>query len=267
MKANSEKTVGKFQVGILAVGGLILAGGLALNPAAWSLKKLNLTDYQSLLGTLFFVALMLERALEVYVNVLHAPEAERAQRQLDHEQAAIDFKDKERSQAAERAETEIARFSALLDRCLTSAQPAADTTADARVTAQWCRDNIQTAIKARDHRLGEVDAAAKNTLEKHDKKLQEIGEQKIQTRLSVFAWSTFFGLFISACGLRVLNALTEPSYAATASPLQAKLLVVADIVLTGGVLAGGSSGIHKIVQAITSFFDAATAGNKEKARN
>ena len=39
-----------------------------------------------------------------------------------------------------------------------------------------------------------------------------------------------------------------------------------DIAITGCLLAGGSAGIHKIMQSFTTFLDASAAASKEKAK-
>jgi hypothetical protein len=50
------------------------------------------------------------------------------------------------------------------------------------------------------------------------------------------------------------------------SPWQTGLLNAVDIAITGCLLAGGSAGIHKIMQSFTTFLDASAAASKEKAK-
>lgn len=71
------------------------------------------------------------------------------------------------------------------------------------------------------------------------------------------------GVLIGTAGLRVLSALLANLDKLTG--LQAIVFRVTDVLLTGGLLAGGSDGIHKIYKVYSEFMDA--TAKRAKASN
>jgi hypothetical protein len=90
-----------------------------------------------------------------------------------------------------------------------------------------------------------VDAAVKDANTAHDQKIIYRAETKEIALLVGFV----FGIFVSLAGVRALHGLLSDS-----TPT-GTLFTVADIVVTGAMLAGGSEGIHRMVNAFTSFMD------------
>jgi len=66
------------------------------------------------------------------------------------------------------------------------------------------------------------------------------------------------GLLVSAAGIRTLQPLVD----STKLPGDQRFFHLMDAFLTGGLLAGGSEGIHKITQVFTNFMEA--TANKPK---
>lgn len=261
MSKSVQKISGAWVFGACAV----IAAGVMMNPLAWEFKRLETADYLRLLSTLFFVALILERALEVYVRALYAPEAERIQRELDRCQDALDFKDKQRRQVVELETAEI-NFNTELMQRMTPARRSGDAAGDPGGVAAGCLANIDRARDERRARMAELDREAARPFKEHDEAHERLMQHRIETRLAVLKWSTLTGLVLGAMGFRSLTAILDPASLAAMSPLQFKLVTMADIILTGGLLAGGSEGIHKLMQAVTTFLDASTSGNRERAR-
>jgi archaellum biogenesis protein FlaJ (TadC family) len=72
---------------------------------------------------------------------------------------------------------------------------------------------------------------------------------RAETKEMAMLVSFVFGTFISLAGVRALHGLLPDS-----TPTRT-LFTVADIVVTGALLAGGSEGIHRMANAFTSFMD------------
>ncbi len=78
-----------------------------------------------------------------------------------------------------------------------------------------------------------------------------IGTQKFAMRAGFAA-----GLLVSVAGLRCLEGLVElKASAANISDLQRFLFQLVDVMLTGGLIAGGSEGLHKLSQIYSTFVD------------
>ncbi|MHC4435036.1 MAG: hypothetical protein ACYTBS_24630 [Planctomycetota bacterium] len=69
-------------------------------------------------------------------------------------------------------------------------------------------------------------------------------------------WSGLFvGILVSAVGIRSLQTLIDPEAFREADSYQRALFTLVDVLLTGGILAGGSDGIHKLVEVLRAFLD------------
>ena len=62
-----------------------------------------------------------------------------------------------------------------------------------------------------------------------------------------------FGFFVSAIGLQVLHSLADSSVINGLPRIQQTMFKWVDVLLTGGVIAGGSEGIHKIANVYDNF--------------
>lgn len=108
----------------------------------------------------------------------------------------------------------------------------------------------------------------KQASERHDQKEYEAATESLRTlnlqraayRIGTqkFAMRAAFaaGLLISVAGLRCLDGLIEPKTSAgSISELQRFLFQLVDVMLTGGLIAGGSEGLHKLSQIYSTFVD------------
>lgn len=80
---------------------------------------------------------------------------------------------------------------------------------------------------------------------------------KAQTARRTFMCGLAAGAVIALAGARALSPLLA-ELPATGSP-QSLMVVIADVVITAGLIGGGSDGIHKLVSVITDFLDKARA--------
>lgn len=79
-------------------------------------------------------------------------------------------------------------------------------------------------------------------------------DQRTNTRRSALPAAIVLGVIISAIGFRALDSLVTvvPPSAEDAWWVQANVFHAVDIVLTGAVLAGGSDGLHKLMEVYRS---------------
>ena len=90
------------------------------------------------------------------------------------------------------------------------------------------------------------------------KKEHELAAYKLQTAQRAYWLSFGFGLAISLVGVRTLAGLVEPEYLknlAETKQLHYTFFSFVDIVLTGGVISGGSAAVDMIGRKISTSFD------------
>lgn len=91
------------------------------------------------------------------------------------------------------------------------------------------------------------------------RKLEE-EEQKYRTGTHIFALRLgfLFGIAVATVGIRALEGLLAPGSLQTAAMGQSIAFRAVDVLMTGGVIAGGSEAIHKLIQLFTAFMEATT---------
>lgn len=211
---------------VVIIGAIVAA---ALGFVEISLEQLESGDILTLLLTAIFVALVIERAVEVYANNLFDPE--RAKIRLNASVIESNLAFKERA-----LQTELART-----------QP------DTNVVANL-RNLIATAQR---------DLVAET--EKIEPKLAEFRRRKAAYAASL---ATVLGLAASIVGVRVLGQFIPMDDAGISGELgrmlsagdeatrkaaqfQLGALHFVDVVLTTALLAGGADGIHQIIKRFT----------------
>jgi hypothetical protein len=197
------------QMSLLAAAPLagILSFPMWLSPSDVVIREFDAADVLQLLTILFLVALLAERALEIFVGTWRGPGA--TQLEL----------------AVSIVEDEIRRLQQLPD-------PDPRALADAR------------------ERLEEA-------------KRQE-RQYRCVTRQVVLRIGLGLGLLVSAVGCRALEVLLGPSPVGW-SVAQGVAFRLVDVVLTGGVIAGGSEGIHRIATVFDNFMSATAKRAKGNA--
>jgi len=83
---------------------------------------------------------------------------------------------------------------------------------------------------------------------------------KSRVKRIALASSFLLGLFIAATGIRAIEPLIE----SVPDNIQGSFFRLFDILLTGGLIAGGSEGIHKITQFLTDFFEKSSVNINNK---
>ena len=127
-----------------------------------------------------------------------------------------------------------------------------------------CKERVKqfegTREDMAEERKREFDGAV-GKLERAESKRQEYRS----TTQRIALWmGLLFGLIISAIGLRLLQTVLDPGSLKEMPVFQKGLLRIADVLLTGGVLAGGSEAIHKMIEAYRGITGNLSSGNSKE---
>ena len=189
-----------FVVTILPAAILLAIVGMS-RPEALHFANNTAEQVGRTLLSLFLVALVFERALEVIIGSWRGPGAAELESELGALNDALEFLPKD------------------------GALSPADRT-----------DREKTLVEARSEALART-----------------VAYRCATKRLALHA-SFLLGLAVAVAGLRTVEpSIVFPEHVST---LQAGALKMLDALLTGGVIAGGSEGIHKIMQVFTDFAQA-----------
>ena len=216
----------------IAVVYCVLLPVLAIVATALGFKELqfdstSFAQIGTLLLTLALVAIVIERAVEVYVAKRYDPEKQRVRRPLTRAEAKLAkaeqalTEERERRQGSSRA-----------------------VTAEDEQYMQELQQNVQDANEA-------VDGADEQTWNL----LSNVRTGKIQAASFL---SLAFGALASFSGVRVLGQFVPMENGQLVSELAIPALQMdafraTDALLTALVLAGGADGIHKIISSFKSF--------------
>jgi len=102
--------------------------------------------------------------------------------------------------------------------------------------------------------------------------LVTLKKKKIKYRArtrNIALWSGFIlGILISSAGVRTFPKFFDlsilKSIQGNTANIQLKFLVIIDVFITGGLLAGGSDGIHKIMDFLRNFFETSSYNVKTR---
>jgi hypothetical protein len=99
-------------------------------------------------------------------------------------------------------------------------------------------------------------------------KANDLHDYRGATRLYAFLASLVLGFAVALAGLRTLQQMLDPSTdLSKLLPRQLDFFYIVDVVLTAALLAGGAAGIHSVVDAFTSFFDASAKKSDNSANS
>lgn len=168
----------KYSTVIFILISLLIAA--ILQPEGVQFAGFEVTSAFKILTILFLIALFQERALDVFLTIVRAPESDERQRKL------IRLKQKAEAKKIEQAE-------------------------------------------------------------------RELSDYKIKTRNLAMYLGYAMGFIISMIGIRALEPLVDAGTFQNLGSVQQKMFRMVDIFITGGLLAGGSDGIHKITEVLRDF--------------
>lgn len=206
---NNAQSRGSYQTLAWGIGILILAAVVG-----WAGREFEPYEYKmgageialGVLGSLFIVALFVERAQQVYINVW---------RGMDRR---------------------------ALDRGLTEAQ-------ENLQQAEAALADPETPDAEKPDLHSKLPALREAVLEANAK----IEDFRTETRKIALIGGMLLGVLIALVGPRLLEAIVTPL--GEPQPIQDGLFAALDVLITGGLIGGGSEGIHKLVSLITDFLD------------
>ncbi len=82
---------------------------------------------------------------------------------------------------------------------------------------------------------------------------KKLSDYKIATRNLAMKLGYFLGFIIAMIGIRSLEPMIDLDHFVKISSIQQSAFRVVDVFITGGLLAGGSDGIHKIIEILRDF--------------
>lgn len=212
--SNAHSPAPIFVIGIL--GALVAGFGVARLDAV-DLENVTATHVGEVFLTLIFVALLIERATEVYVNTSLEPDK---QARLEGVHAAA-------------ANVRGARAALELER-----------------SSRAPRDTLLAAMEGTlTEALKKQDAAVEGS----KSSLREVRNRISRNALIVAA---MLGVLVAVAGIRALSPfLPGPpgSPGSVQEGLQDSLFAAVDVLVTGALLAGGADGLHKIVERFLQF--------------
>ncbi|BAY24763.1 hypothetical protein NIES2100_45600 [Calothrix sp. NIES-2100] len=234
---------------------LIVVSFLLVTFTAWlsqrplELRPFGFDNLMQLLTLPFFISLLLERSLEVFITTWRGPTTEQLEVSIQQQTALIAER---RKIIADQQQNQIPYLSANP----IIVNPSAGTTLE----QQLIQDFNQTPVDSFQQIQPYIDEL-NNTINNLNTLERERLAYKSNTRIIALWTSLLCGLLISAIGIRSI----EPLIILDANnPIQIIIFRCLDALLTGGLIAGGSEGIHKFTQVFTDFLEASSRQAKDR---
>ncbi|NDJ23162.1 hypothetical protein GS682_16265 [Nostoc sp. B(2019)] len=234
---------------------LIIISFFVVTLAAWLsskpfvIKQFGFNDIIQLLALPFFISLLLERSLEVFITTWRGPAAEQLnisvqqQKLLVHEHRNFLETQQKQNPVASLEYNQINELPPV---------------------GMSLEQHIQNFTPNQE----ELSSTTKLQIDNLNYKINELTEKerkrvayKSDTRIIALWTSLLFGLLISAIGIRSIEPLVVID---SDNSMQVILFRCLDALLTGGLIAGGSEGIHKLIQVFIDFMEATSKQIKGK---
>ena len=234
----------------IVVGSVLVVGIIFLSasmfPNSVTFRTFGMNEVSQLLTLLVLVSLFLERALEVFINTWRLPGEERLDNEIQNNERVIEEKRGLRETKIENPPQIMTRETEV------SKDPITLTQSTQFTKIPEGADKLTTELNLELIKL------------KTNQQLRSA--YKSQTRKIALWTALSVGLLISGVGVRSLDTLLQPvPQSAMNSGIQSLVFRCLDVLLTGGLITGGSDGIHKITQLATTFFEETRNGIRDRA--
>ncbi len=231
MKNNTLLT----SLGILFSAAVLLPA--SVSPNLFVFKTFGISEITQLLTFLFLVSLFLERALEVFITTWRRPGEEEVDNEIIH------------------CRRRIAEIKEQIRKKGNQLQTVATTTASEDAHGDEERTSVVQTPRDTSALMGELDKEL-TRLKALD---LERGRYKSITRKMALWMALVVGVLLSGVGIRSLETFVNLRDLAGQPPIfyggQLFIFRSLDTLLTGGLIAGGSEGIHKLTQVFTTFLE------------
>lgn len=228
---------------LIIVSFLVVTFSTWLSSQPFTFRPFGLSDIIQQLTLPLFISLLLERSLEVFITTWRSPFIEELDIEIQRQKILIDEKlklAKEQNQQSNITDLKSNRSSILPPEGMSLEQQI-----------------IQNFIQSQE----EVLLVAKPELDDLNVKERQRAAYKADTRTIALWTSLLVGLLISAIGVRSIEPLVIID---SNNQIQLVIFRSLDALLTGGLIAGGSEGIHQIIQVFINFMEATSQQIKDK---
>ncbi len=201
-------------------------------------KKSALTDLGNTIVVFSFVALALQSSLGVFVSNFRGEQRSRKNRRVNN------------------LKKEIAEIKALIN---PSPVAATDESAlESSATSSQPSQPANPIVTLDPEQLAEKEKDLKSFKEKLEKAEDDLDKYRDETKAIVARLSLLAGIVISLGGVRILQSFTDISLVGK----QLSLFNAIDVLLTGGLLAGGSAGVHRLTKVYEEVTDVSKKVNQ-----
>ncbi|MEA5602322.1 hypothetical protein [Nostoc sp. UHCC 0252] len=218
---------------------LILISFLVVTVSTWLsskpfvLKPFGVNDIIQLLTLLLLISLLLERSLEVFITTWRSSFVEQLDIKIQQEKALL-------SEKIRLMEVQQQQFPSL-ESTQISGLPPEGMSLEQQIIQNFTQ-NQQESLKIFQP---QIDAL--------NQKERQKAAYKSDTRIIALWTSLLFGLLMSAIGIRSIEPLVIVDFD---NSIQIIIFRCLDALLTGGLIAGGSEGIHKLIKVFIDFMEA-----------
>ncbi|MBC1279406.1 hypothetical protein GNF10_26465 [Nostoc sp. UCD121] len=217
---------------------LIIISFLIVTLSTWLLSKpfilkpFGLNDIIQILTLQLFISLLLERSLEVFITTWRGPFVEQLDISIQQEKALISEKLRL---------IEVQQQFPSFESNQTIGLPPEGMSLEQQIIQNFTQ-NQQESLKI-----------FKPQMDNLNEKERQKTAYKSDTRVIALWTSLLFGLLMSAIGIRSIEPLVVLDFD---NPIQVIIFRCLDALLTGGLIAGGSEGIHKLIKVFIDFMEA-----------
>ncbi|WP_392535009.1 hypothetical protein [Nostoc sp. C117] len=230
-------------IGLIIISFLIVTLSAWLSSQPFVFKAFGVNDIIQVLTLPLFISLLLERSLEVFITTWRSPFIEQLDIKIQQQKVIIDEKIRVITEQNEQNK------SAGLQSNQTSSLPSEGMSLEQQIIQNFIKNQEQVLL------------TVKPELDDLNIKERQRAAYKADTRTIALWTSLLFGLLISAIGIRSIEPLVILDLN---NQIQVVLFRSLDALLTGGLIAGGSEGIHQIIQVFINFMEATSKQIKEK---
>jgi hypothetical protein len=228
-------------IALIIISFLVVTFSTWLSSQPFIFKPFGLNDIIQLLTLPLFISVLLERSLEVFITTWRSPFIE--QLDIDIQQQKFMTDEKLRLVKDQNKNNNFLSNKGTI-------LPPEGMSLEEQI--------IQNFIQNQE----DVLLTIKPELDDLNAKERQRAAYKADTRTIALWTSLLFGLLISAIGIRSIEPLIVID---SSNQIQLVIFRSLDALLTGGLIAGGSEGIHQIIQVFVNFMEATSKQIKDKA--
>lgn len=216
---------------LIIISFLVVTLSTWLSSKPFVLKPFGVNDIVQLLTLQLFISLLLERSLEVFITTWRGPFVEQLDINIEQKKALL----------SEKIRLMEVQQKQLLESNQISGLPPEGMSLEQQIIQNFTQ-NQQEPLKIFQPQMDDI----------NEKERQKTA-YKSDTRTIALWTSLLFGLLMSAIGIRSIEPLVVIDLD---NPIQVIIFRCLDALLTGGLIAGGSEGIHKLIKVFIDFMEA-----------